>query len=128
MNGTLAEAWVKLREKRGVSQREIGRICNLSNATAWKVENGKPLRWETLHTMLQDGMGVRYGSPDYEKIHRLWMEARGHKADARPVTHAKRNPNLDVLKAVSAFRRKIAKLTPEELEMYMAKVSRIKLR
>jgi len=127
MKETLAQAWVKLREKRGISQREVGRICNLSNVTAWKVEKGKPLRWETLHTMLQDGLGIRYGSPDYEKIHRLWMEERGHKADTRPAGYAKRNPDKDVLKAVSAFRRKIAKLTPEELEKFMAKVSRIRV-
>jgi len=127
MKETLALAWVELREKRGISQREVGRLCDLSNVTAWKVENDKPLRWETLHTMLQDGLGIRFGSPDYEKIHRLWMEARGHHADARPQGHAKRNPDLDVLKAVSAFRRKIAKLTPEQRKVFMAKVSRIKV-
>lgn len=127
MNGTLALEWVRLREARGLSQREIGRLAGMSNVTAWKVENGKGLRWETLHSMLQEGMQIRYGSPDYELIHRLWMEDRGNRADALPVTHAKRNPDKDVQKAVSAFRRKIAKLTPTELERFMAKVSRIRI-
>jgi transcriptional regulator with XRE-family HTH domain len=127
MKDTLAQAWIKLREKRGISQRELARLCGLSNVTSWKAENGTPLRWETLHTMLQDGLGVRYGSLDYEKIHRLWMEERSHIAETRPTGHAKRNPDLDVLKAVTAFRRKIAKLTPQQIEAFMAKVSRIKI-
>jgi transcriptional regulator with XRE-family HTH domain len=122
----LAGEWIRIREVRGLSQREIGRICGLSNVTPWKVENGKSLRWETLHLMMKEGMKILPGSPDYELIHRLWLLDREHIAENQPKDHAKRNPEKHVLNAVGRFRRIVKDMDPATLERFMGRVSRVK--
>lgn len=123
---TLASEWARLRVARGISQRELGKKTGLSNVTPWKVENGKHLRWETIHLLLKDGLDIRPGSPDYELVHRLWLESREERADNQPEGHAKRNPDKHVQAAVSRFRRIIKHMTADELDRFMGKVDRIK--
>lgn len=124
---TLAQAWLRIRKARDVSQRSIAGITGLSHVTPWKIENGKPLRWETIHLMLKDGLKVLPGSPDYELIHRLWMLERENRAENQKEGHNKRNPDQHVLNAVGKFRRMVKDMDAPTLEKFMGKVSRIRL-
>lgn len=121
---TLASEWKRLREARGLSQRGIGELCGLSNVTPWKVENGRGLRWETIHLMLKDGMRILPGSPDYEYVHRLWMADRETRAESHGEEFNKRNPDKHVVNAVGRFRRMVKDMDPATLERFMGKVSR----
>lgn len=125
---TLAGEWVRLREARGLSQREIGRLTGLSNVTPWKIENGKTLRWETIHLMLKDGMRITPGSPEYELIHAAWLAEREVRADTRPDGFAKHHAEKHVLNAIGKFRRIIRGMEPGELDRFMGRVARIKRR
>lgn len=124
---TLAGEWIRIRTARGLSQRDIGRNCDLSHVTPWKAENGRPLRWETLHLMLKDGMKVLPGSPDYELIHRLWMDERKIRAESQAPDHAKRTAEKPVRDAVTKFRKIIKYMSEEELDRFMTKVERLKV-
>lgn len=103
-SATLATAFRKLRESRGLGQNEVARASDFCDATSWKVENGRSVRWETIHTMLTVSLRCQPGSKDYENIHRLWMKFREGMAESAPPRKGKHKVSKTARLATTAFR------------------------
>ena len=85
----------------------VGEACDLSKTTPWKVENGKPVRWETMHVMLVAGLHCHPATPDYENIHRLWLAERVKRSEYIPDGYAKRKAGDVVIDGMATVRKAI---------------------
>ncbi len=121
---TLEEAFKNLRVSRGRTQKDIALTCDYSLTVPWKVEHGRPVRWETLHTMLVNGLKVQPGSPDYQSIHKLWLQQRQTHADTAPPKKGKKKFSSVAQKALSEFRNLIRKRSDEEVKKILAAATR----
>lgn len=117
---TLAEAFLALREKKGKTQEMIGDACDLSKTTPWKVENGKTVRWETMHVMLVAGLECHPGSSAYENIHRLWIAERVKKSENTPDGYAKRKAGDVVIDGMAPVRKAITGRPVDEVRKIVA--------
>ncbi len=117
---TLGKAFKDLRESRGKLQEEVASACDYSKTTPWKVENDRPVRWETLHTMLVAGLRCHPGSPDYENIHRLWIAQRVKRSESTPDGYAKRKAAPAAVQGVAAVRVALAGRPDAEVRKIVA--------
>ena len=66
-----------LREKSGLSQRELGARCGLSNVAIWRaVTPGWAIKGPTLDVILREGFGFQADSREYKKAVALWTRER----------------------------------------------------
>lgn len=98
----------------------VAESCDLSKTTPWKVEHGKPVRWETMHVMLVAGLQCHPGSADYENIHRLWLAARVKRSGETPDAYAKRKATPAAVQAVSVIRIALAGRPDAEVRKIIA--------
>ena len=117
---TLAEAFKTLREGKGRTQEMVAESCDLSKTTPWKVEHGKPVRWETMHVMLVAGLECHPGSAAYENIHRLWIAERVKRSESTPDGYAKRKAGDVVIDGMSTVRKAITGRPVEEVRKIVA--------
>lgn len=117
---TLAEAFKRRREKLGLTQEAVALSCDLTKTTPWKVEAGKPVRWETMHVMLVAGLQCHPGSADYENMHRLWVAQRVARSENTPDGYARRKAGASVVDGMSAVRKAIAGRPPAEVRKIVA--------
>jgi len=64
-----------LREKTGMTLRDVAKRCGVHFGTVWKAEH-MMVRWETIYEILTTGMGITAGSADYERIKAAWLDDR----------------------------------------------------
>ncbi|MFT4175026.1 MAG: hypothetical protein QM627_00075 [Luteolibacter sp.] len=88
----------------------------MSTRPIWNAENGRPVKWETLHLILTVGMKIRPASEEYKLIHDLWLEQRQQQADTKPATKYKQLAPVHEISAVAAFRRAIKGLTKSDVK------------
>lgn len=91
---TVQEEIKRLRSARGMTMREVGEKCDIHFSTVHKAEN-VAIRWETIHTILVAGLGVRAGSKDYECVKDCWLAER---LDRRP----RSNPLVNALNVAAS--------------------------
>jgi transcriptional regulator with XRE-family HTH domain len=77
---TVREEIARLRAARGMTMREVAEKCDIHFSTIHKAES-VAVRWETIHTILVAGFGVKPGSKDYERVKEYWLTER---LDRRP--------------------------------------------
>lgn len=96
----LAQAFVQLREARGLSQAEVGRQAGLDKSTVWKLEHGRAIRAPTLRQLCLEGLGLDDQAPEYKRLLALWMIEQGNAGfDPRSIGKARntRQRQLDRL-------------------------------
>lgn len=125
---TLASEFKKLRLRTGKTLRAISAECDLSPAVAWKIENRKPVRWETLHTILSVSLKQQTGSPDYDNIHRLWLQQRKELAESAPATKWRHNLSKEASAAVAGFRKLLQGRPAKEVSEIYKSAARTALR
>lgn len=123
-SATLASAFKKLRESRGIAQRQVAIACDYSDATPWKVENGRSVRWETIHTMLTVALRCQPGSPDYDNIHRLWLKFRETMAESAPPGKGRSKVSKTAKMATTAFRNLIRDRSDKDVRKIMVAAAR----
>jgi len=101
---TLAASFAALRQKRSLTLLAVANSCDLAETTVLKVEAGRPVRWETLHTILSVGFKIRIGTPEYVQFHELWLKGKAENAAKRPADFAKKKLSAHAAAAVKAFR------------------------
>jgi transcriptional regulator with XRE-family HTH domain len=116
---TLASEFKALRESLGLEQQEVAFKCDFNPATVWKVEHGKSVRWESLHTMLTVAMYCQPGSSKYENIHRLWLQQRQERAEAAPARKGKHKVTAAEKLAIAHFRELLRGRPDEEIRKIM---------
>lgn len=121
---TLASAFKKLRESRGIAQRQVAIACDFADTTPWKVENGRSVRWETIHTMLTVGLRCQSGSPDYENIHRLWMKFRETMAETAKPEKGRSRVSKTVKLATAAFRELVRNRSDDDVRKIISAAAR----
>ena len=121
---TLEDGFKNLRVARGRTQKDIALACDYSLTVPWKVEHGRPVRWETLHTMLVTGLKVQPGSPDYQAIHKLWLAQRQSRAETAPPKKGKKKFSTAAQKALSEFRSLIRNRRDEDVMKILAAATR----
>lgn len=81
------------RNQAGLTLREVAERAGIHFGTVWKAEK-MSIRWETLHTVLTEGLGVPAGSRRYEEIKAAWLNdrltARSKRLDTTGLTKAER--------------------------------------
>lgn len=117
---TLETAFKELRDSRGQSLRDIGGKCAMSETTPWKIENGRTVRWETVHRILTEALKCQPGSPDYENIHRLWLAQRQQIAESQPKDHGKQKLSKHAASAVYDFRKLVKGRKQDDVESILA--------
>lgn len=61
-----------IRERSGMSFRDVARICKLNPTTIWKLEGGYRIKAKTLRKILTDGFGIAEGSKEWDDAIAAW--------------------------------------------------------
>lgn len=101
---TLASVFADLRSKKGLTMLEIANKCDISEASVWKLESGRSVRWETVHLILSVVFNIQAGSKDYDQFNRLWLARRQEMAEAQPPDFGVSKLSKHAAQAVKKFR------------------------
>lgn len=76
---TLAHYFAKLRADADLSYEDVAKKCKgtISRHVVWKLENGKPVKADTLGTILR-GLGLRQTDRAYLEAFALWSAEQSH--------------------------------------------------
>jgi transcriptional regulator with XRE-family HTH domain len=110
MKTTLSSSFAEFRQERHLTLLAIAKKCDIAETTVFKVEQGRPVRWETLHLILTVGMKLPPKSDRYAEFHRLWLLQRSEMARNRPKDSGKKKLTKHAAAAVKAFRNIIRDL------------------
>lgn len=80
MSKQLGEVIAGIRATNALTMLEIALKCDLSEAVVWKLENNRPVRWETVHTIVSVAFNIQPHEAIYQTIHHLWLGQRNEKA------------------------------------------------
>ena len=127
-NKTLGEAFADLRGKSHMAMLDVANHCDLSEAVVWKLENDRPVRWETVHLILTQALEVKPESAKYQAIHRLWLAQRQEHADAKTPEHAAKTLSKHAVEATRKFRNLIRELDPAQARKVLAGAQRAALK
>jgi len=116
---SLSEYFANMRGQRNLTYAIIGELCDLHETSVWKVEHDLSVRWETLHLILTIGMGIKMGSPTYNKFHVLWLEDKAAKAATRRMGKGKKNLSKEAAEAVKQFREVVRPLNDSQIHKVM---------
>lgn len=101
---TLPKAFAELREAKGMTLIQIAKKCDLAESTIWKIENGRSIRWETVHLVLAIAFNVQPGTSAYESFNHLWQAERQKMAEAQGEDFAVQKLSSHAAGAVKKFR------------------------
>ena len=121
---TLASAFAALRAERRITLLALAKSCGLTETTPHKVENGKPVRWETLHLLLSVGFRVIPGTERYDDFHRLWLMHLAEISESKRKGHSLKTLPSHSADAVKKFRAAIRDLDVEDTRKVMGSVLR----
>lgn len=111
---TLGDEMERLRLEHGITYREMGALAAMSESLAHKACNGRPVRWESIHLMLENAFRIRHGSPKYQAVHRLWLNQRAEIAAQQPVVE--RTLSKEATEVVRKFRILVRDMKPDEMK------------
>lgn len=123
-NKTLGEAFADLRGKSHLAMLDVANHCDLSEAVVWKLERDRPVRWETVHLILTQGVNVPVGSAKYQAMHKLWLAQRQEHAEAKTPEHAAKTLSKHAVEATRKFRNLIRELDPAMTRKVLAGAQR----
>jgi transcriptional regulator with XRE-family HTH domain len=124
MKKTLGQVFAELRENSGLSLLAIGSKCGLAEATVWKLENDRPVRWETAHLILTVALKIKPGNPVYQNLNQLWLKQRQEKAEALPPESGSKTLSKHAVEASRRFRNLIRDLDPASTKKVLAAATR----
>lgn len=107
---TLPNAFAELRKKVGLTMLEAANKCDLAETTVWKIENGKSIRWETVHLVLAVAFNVQPGTSTYESFNHLWQKSRQEMAESQTEDFAQPKASPHAVAAVRKFRKLVSGL------------------
>ena len=81
MKKTLGRVVAGIRRKNALTMLETALKCDLSETVVWKLEKDRPVRWETVHTILSLAFNIHSHEALYQTVHHLWLEQRNKKAE-----------------------------------------------
>ena len=99
---------------------DIANKCDIAETTVWKLENGRSVRWETVHLILVIGMRVSAGSDTYNDFQALWVKARQEMANNQPPDLGVKRMSKHAVAAVRKFRKIVHDLSEEKTKKVLA--------
>jgi hypothetical protein len=121
---SLGEFLSKVRHTRQLTLMEIALACDLSESGVHKAMAGKPVRWETVHLILQVGLHIPPGSKDYETCRKLWTLQKSAHADTSPKTLNKKKVTTYELAAINRFRTLIRGMDERHIRRVLTAATR----
>lgn len=120
----LAQRFAEAREAKSLSMLATANKCDLAETTVWKIENGRSVRWETVHLVLTAGLGIPAGTKDYEAFHALWLRDRQDRAERKPEGSGKKRMSKAAVAAVRKFRKIVHDMNEKDILMVVAAAKR----
>jgi transcriptional regulator with XRE-family HTH domain len=124
MKATLSSTFAELRAERHLTLLQIALKCQLAETTIFKVEQGRTVRWETLHLILSVGFGIHPGTERYEEFHRLWLMQRAEIAESKPPESNAKTLSKHAVVAMRQFRELIRHLDEPTMNKVMVDINR----
>lgn len=90
---TLAKHFAALRAEAEYSYADVAQRCRTGKKTfsrhvVWKVENGKPIKADTLAVILRRGLGIPENDEAYIEAFALWSAEQSKSMSAPTMRHA----------------------------------------
>lgn len=104
---TLASEFSRIRKDGGHTLLSVANKCDIAETTVWKIENGRSVRWETVHLCLVVALGILPGTDRYTGIHHLWLSDRQRMAENRTPEFGTKKLSVHAAAAVKEFREMI---------------------
>lgn len=108
---TIGTRFAEIRSKKGMTMIGTAEKCGFAESTVWKIENDRPVRWETVHMAL-GAFRVKPTHAEYHEFHELWLAQRKEMANRRPVGASKKKLSKHGVEATRKFRILIRNMTP----------------
>ena len=121
---TLATAFAEMRQQSGLSMLAVANKCDIAETTVWKLENGRSVRWETVHLILTIGLGIAAGTERYAAFQALWVKARQEMAESQTADFGTKRLPDHAAAAVRKFRALVHDLDKAHIQKVMAAVKR----
>ena len=119
---TLAKYFADLRATAELSYSEVAAKCKagkktLSRHVVWKLENGKPIKADTLGLILHKGLGIPKDDEAYTQAFALWSSEQAKTMNAPDLRHAIEGLQIKGNTQFKAFAHEVVMLAarvPEE--------------
>lgn len=121
---TLGQVAAGIRAEKHLTMLETANKCDLSEAVIWKLETDKPVRWETVHTIVSVAFNLHPHDATYQTIHYLWLKQRNEKSEALPPASNSRLLSKHGVEATRKFRLLIRELDPAQTKKVLAAAQR----
>jgi len=121
---TLGSKVAELRAKKHLTMAEIGNKCDLSEASYWKVERDRSVRWETVHLVAVVAFKLKPSSEEYMELHALWLKKRQEMAESQKPDFATSKLSKHAVEAGRKFRILIRDLDETQTRKVLAAASR----
>ena len=125
---TLYSAMFEARDKAGLTMYDAAAKCGIAETTVWKAENGRTVRWETIHLILTVALCIRQDTAEYQRFKELWMLTREQIAKNRPIDKGVKKLPPHAAAAIRVFRNIIRDMDEHTLEELMRSVDRAVVR
>ncbi len=116
---TLGMKVAQLRENLDLTMLEVGKLCDISESTYWKVEHDRSVRWETVHLVAVAGFQISPHHPDYQELHALWLEKRQEMAQSHTPNFAARTLSPHAVEACRKFRNIIRDMDEDQARLVL---------
>ena len=109
---TLAKYFADLRAAADLSYSEVAKKCRIGKKTlsrhvVWKIENGKPVKADTLALVLHRGLGIPRDDEVYLEAIALWSAGQSKTATAPDLRATMARMKLGNDKAFAAFAKDV---------------------
>lgn len=120
----LATVFSELRNRKGLTMLEVANKCDISEASVWKLESGRSVRWETVHLILSVVFNIQPGSKDYDQFNRLWLARRQEMAESQAPDFGVSKLSKHAALAVKKFRTMIHDMDEASVKKVLAAATR----
>lgn len=124
MKRTVGDLFAALRAKKNLTMLDSGLKAGLSEPVVWKLENNRPVRWETVHAILSKSFKIRASSEEYQEIHAAWLRQRQERADGMAEDANKRKLSTHAAAAVRKFRDLVRDLDEDQTKKVLSAARR----
>jgi len=120
---SLGTNFMALRVEAGYTMLELSKKAGMSEATVWKIEHDRPVRWETVHALIRV-LRITAKTPRYQQFHQQWLNLRQKTAAAKPEGFWKHTLSPHAINATDKFRNLVRDLSPEDTTKVLAAATR----
>lgn len=121
---TLGSKVAELRAERSLTMADIGKLCDISEASYWKVEHDRSIRWETVHLISVVAFKLKPASDQYQALHALWLKNRQTMAESQTPDFATSKLSKHAIEAGRKFRILIRDLDETQTRKVLSAATR----